>query len=209
MTNTDEEWIAKADELINQGDISSRYINEYPFGDLNLEDNQAVEEAQPEYVQWRMSRDNLMREVINGFYRQAGKAIAIHKYKRHGALLGVMDEVYDKLGADWYALVERKRNRAPMFNVPNNINALNTLAIPRNAENAIMGEPININRPILNFNDERNFNRYYQNEATIRGLKNSKKNPFTRKNIVKATWDKPLPKNQSGGVKNRTKKRTQ
>jgi len=111
MTNTNEDWIAKADELINQGDISNRYIDEYPFGDLNLEDNRAVEEGQPKYNQWRISRDNLMREVINGFYRQAGKAIAIHKYKRHGVLLGVMDEVYEKLGADWKALVQRERER--------------------------------------------------------------------------------------------------
>ncbi len=111
MTNTDKEWIAKANELIDEGDISKRNIDEYPFGDLNLEDNRAVEEAYPEYNQWRMSRDNLMSEVINGFYRQAGKAIAIHKYKRQGELLKVMNKVYDKLKADWKALVQRERKR--------------------------------------------------------------------------------------------------
>jgi hypothetical protein len=91
----------------------------------------------------------------------------------------------------------RRRISNSNFNVPNNINALGELAIARNAENAIMGELINMNRPIMNFNDEKNFNRYYQNEASIRGIKNTKKNPFTRKNITKITWYKPVRKNKN------------
>ncbi len=209
MTNTDEAWIAKADELIDQGDISDRYLGEYPFGNLNLEDRRAVDDAQAEYLQWRMNRDNLLREVLDGYYVQVRKALAKYKYRRQHVLVGIFREVCDKLEQDWRTLVQRERERNIVrrvsnsnFNAPNNINALHELAIARNAENAIMGEPIHMNRPIMNFNDEKNFNRYYQNEASIRSLKNTKKNPFTRKNITKISWYKPVRKNKNKNKNN-------
>jgi hypothetical protein len=80
------------------------------------------------------------------------------------------------------------------FEVPNRINEL---AIKENAENAIMGELINMNRPVMILNDEEQYDHYYQNETSIRGLKESKRNPFTRKNITKITWYKPVPKNKN------------
>jgi hypothetical protein len=105
---------------------------------------------------------------------------------------------------------ERRRARRIQnsnFNVPRNVNRLETVAIANNAENAIMGEPINMGRPILNINNEKEYGRYYQNNASIRGLRNTKKNPFTRKNITKVTWYKPVskPKNNNN-KKNNNKK---
>lgn len=117
MTNTDQEWIDKADELIAQGDISDRYLGIYPFGNLNLEDPRAVEDAKAEYLQWRKTRDNLMREVLDGYYVQVRKALAKNKYRRQHVLVGVFQEVGDKLEQDWRTLVQRERERREVPNV--------------------------------------------------------------------------------------------
>ena len=117
MTNTDEVWIAKADELIDQGDISDRYLGEYPFGNLNLEDRRAVDDAQAEYLQWRMNRDNLLREVLDGYYVQVRKALAKNKYRRQHVLVGIFEEVGDKLEQDWRTLVQRERERREVPNI--------------------------------------------------------------------------------------------
>jgi len=117
MTNTDEVWIAKADELIDQGDISDRYLGEYPFGNLNLEDRRAVENAKAEYLQWRKNRDNLLREVLDGYYVQVRKALAKNKYRRQHVLVGIFEEVGDKLEQDWRTLVQRERERREIPNI--------------------------------------------------------------------------------------------
>jgi len=81
------------------------------------------------------------------------------------------------------------------FEVPNRINEF--LPIKANAENEITMELINMKRPVMILNDEEQYGRYYQNETSIRVLKESKKNPFTQKNIKKTTWYKPVQKNNN------------
>ncbi len=53
--------------------------------------------------------------------------------------------------------------------------------IPKNAENAIMGNKIEEGNRMVNFHNERNFGRFYK-ESTLNALP-QKKNPFTKKNI--------------------------
>jgi hypothetical protein len=117
MTDSDQQWIDKADELIAQGDISDRYLGIYPFGNLNLEDPGEVEDAKAAYLQWRKSRDNLMREVLDGYYVQVRKALAKHKYRRQHVLVGIFEEVGDKLEQDWRTLVQRERERREVPNI--------------------------------------------------------------------------------------------
>ena len=88
------------------------------------------------------------------------------------------------------------------FNAPQNMTNLNELEIANNAENAIIGDPINMERPVLTINDVK-FKRYYQSKGSLNNLKMTKKNPFTRNAINHVVWYKP--KKQTNKNKNKNK----
>jgi hypothetical protein len=119
----------------------------------------------------------------------------------------IENQIEEKIQEKWRQLVRliAQRRRLPdpyevritnaNFEVPNRINEF--LPIKANAENEITMELINMKRPVMILNDEEQYGRYYQNETSIRVLKESKKNPFTQKNIKKTTWYKPERKNNN------------
>ena len=80
------------------------------------------------------------------------------------------------------------------FNIPPVPNTMNQIELSENAENAIMLNSINFTKPILNFNGESNHGRYYQNSNTLKNLKRTGVNPFTKAKISKAKWLMPKKK---------------
>lgn len=81
------------------------------------------------------------------------------------------------------------------FNIPPVPNKLNEIELSENAENAIMLNSINFTKPILNFNGESEHGRYYQNSNTLKNLKRTGVNPFTKQKINKVKWLMPKKKN--------------
>jgi ankyrin repeat protein len=173
-----------------------------------------------EYREWLEETDPILSILVEHLMMNANENMSMAEAV---FLRRANSQVEEKILQKWEQLVTRifqqrglpnpyeRRNVAQRitnanFHAPNNINALPALAIKENTENAIMGELINMKRPIMDFNNEKNFERYYQNEASIRGLKNSKRNPFTRKNITKITWYKPVRKNNNKSKKNKKNK---
>jgi len=84
-------------------------------------------------------------------------------------------------------------NENNAFEVPESTNNLNSIELPSNAVNSISYESINFNRPILNINNESRYKRYYQNRNTVKYLKNTKTNPFTKVAISNIKWKMPKP----------------
>ena len=80
------------------------------------------------------------------------------------------------------------------FNLPAVPNTINQIELSENAENAIMFNSINFTKPILNFNNESTHGRYYQNSNTLKNLKRTGVNPFTKQKISKAKWLMPKRK---------------
>ena len=80
------------------------------------------------------------------------------------------------------------------FNLPAVPNTINQIELSENAENAIMFNSINFTKPILNFNNESTHGRYYQNSNTLKNLKRTGVNPFTKQKISKAKWLMPKKK---------------
>ena len=81
-----------------------------------------------------------------------------------------------------------------VFNLPAVPNTMNQIELSENAENAIMFNSINFTKPILNFNNESTRGRYYQNSNTLKNLKRTGVNPFTKQKISKAKWLMPKKK---------------
>ncbi len=72
-------------------------------------------------------------------------------------------------------------NNAKNNNFSASLRGLYMNTLPKNAENAIMGNKIEEGNRMVNFHNERNFGRYYK-ERTYNALPH-KKNPYTKKNI--------------------------
>ena len=81
-----------------------------------------------------------------------------------------------------------------VFNLPAVPNTMNQIELSENAENAIMFNSINFTKPILDFDDESTHGRYYQNSNTLKNLKRTGVNPFTKQKISKVKWLMPKRK---------------
>ena len=121
-----------------------------------------------------MSREN--REARQAYYRQQARTLGIYGNNENNA----NNE-------------NNENNENNAFEVPESTNNLNSIELPSNAVNSISYESINFNRPILNINNESRYKRYYQNRNTVKYLKNTKTNPFTKVAISNIKWKMPKP----------------
>jgi signal peptidase I len=86
------------------------------------------------------------------------------------------------------------------YTVPHNINSLNTIELPDKVRNEISFEDINFERPVLVLNEEEKLNlgsrRVFQTNFTVKNIKNTRKNPFTRMHVSSVKWMKPTRANK-------------